>query len=117
MDAQNKQQKHSGLGIAAFILSLLSPIFCIAGVFTFFVMLSHAHTRSDQAIQAALNGWLGGVILWVLTPAGVLMLPLALLLGIVGLMQKDRKKTFALAATGMIVLDFIGLLLVQQKVL
>jgi len=116
---QDKQKLHSGFGIAAFISSLLSPLFCIAAVLLFVIQAGHAGTPGSIALQEAVSGLVGDSGMLALLLLGVLMLPLALLLGVVGLMQKNRKKTFALAATAissvLMLLPFIGLLLLSQN--
>jgi len=106
-----KQKTHSRLGIVSFILSLLAPLLLIAGLIVMALLMGHASTSRQKAIQEMLGLLNDEAILTVLVFAPLMLLA-ALLLGIAGLLQKNRKKVFALAGTmisaAFILLPFIG---------
>jgi len=110
--ALSTEQKHpSRLGIASFILSLLAPLLLIAGLIVMALLMGHASTFRQKAIQEML-GLLNDEAILVVLVFAPLMLMTALLLGIAGLLQKNRKKAFALAGTiisaAFILLPFVG---------
>jgi len=90
----NKQKPHSRLGIASFVLSLLSPLLFVVSLFIVFALTGHTTTDAQQAFQDVLSLWgypaLAGLFI------GPLLLPLAFGLGIAGLIQNRRRKIFAL---------------------
>ncbi|KXU38521.1 hypothetical protein AXE65_01085 [Ventosimonas gracilis] len=109
---QKEQKRHSRLGIASFVLSLLAPLLCIGSLMIIAIMMGHASTPRQKALQEIVDGlWEPGLAALMLL--GPLMLPVALLLGITGLMQKNRKKAFALTGTlisaVLMLLPFIGM--------
>lgn len=84
--------KHSGLGIASFIISLIAGL-ALLGLFTAAgVLETTTQGGLDEESVAALVIGLG--ILF----AGLTTL-VSLLLGIIGLVQQERKKIFALLGT------------------
>ena len=88
----NLDQKHSGIGIASFILSIVVAI-AMFFVFVFAaVMASRTHGVLDPNSLIAIVIGFGIVLCLVLDLV-------ALGLGISGLLQKDRKKIFALLGT------------------
>ena len=105
------EQKHSGIGIASFILSLL------IGVLLFMVVMFAGYMEvttpggiSEESVSAIM---LGLVII------GLLLLELvAFGLGIGGLFQKDRKKLFAILGTifsGLAILGVVALMIIGSN--
>jgi len=97
----DKQKPHSRLGIASFVLSLLSPLLLIAGI-TFL----------------STNGPLSLIPVLVSLVLMVLVLPLALLLGVIALLQKTSRKDFALAGiiiSAVFILLLLGFLTMLLK--
>ena len=89
-----EEQKHSGLGVASFIASIVSGI-CI---FLIFVVAGVMETSTPGGIDEESTGALMlGFVLYAFLGA----LLLALGLGIGGLLQKERKKIFAILGTVM----------------
>ncbi|MEO3943923.1 DUF4190 domain-containing protein [Gorillibacterium sp. CAU 1737] len=100
---------HSGLGIASFIMSIIGLVITIGSLAAIFSVvadnLDNLSDMEDSAMIAQLGlGGLGFLF------AGILML-VGLILGIVGLVQKNRKKGFAIAGTiiNAIVVGFFGI--------
>jgi len=91
---QPEKNPHSRLGIASFALSLLSPIFIIAGLANIIISMFHASTPTARALQDMVSGWSDTVIFAPLLISPMLA-ALAVLLGIAGLVQKKRRKIFA----------------------
>ena len=84
MNMENKKQKHSELGIASFIVSIINGIAMII-INNWCNYLSTIFRRfmcDDLSFESLLYSWI--VTLWVAI--------IAIGLGIVGLMHKDRKK-------------------------
>lgn len=82
------QKKHSGPGIASFVLSILGGLFIVTAIVSAAVM-STANNKAfaDDSTETIILGF---------TIIGLLVMDLiALTLGIVGLCQSDRKKIFA----------------------
>jgi len=83
-----QEQRHSGLGIASFVTAIIAMVLMfllvvVAGV------LTHA-TPGGLDPKAPLTIAIGfGILLFALTAL------VALVLGVVGLFQRDRQKTFA----------------------
>lgn len=87
-----EKQKHSGLGIASFIVSIVS------GILTFLLVVVAG------VIEASTPGGIdeesaGAIVLGLLLFAFLGMLLVGLGLGIAGLFQKERKKIFAILGT------------------
>ncbi|MNW42395.1 hypothetical protein D3C74_195630 [compost metagenome] len=103
--------KHSGPGIASFIVVLTS----ILGYIAAFVMISTivvgVMDQSSDAIIENLeqhSGIIGGGLLFIIS--GILNL-IALILGIIGLAIRSRKKVFAILGTILSGVCFIGIIL------
>jgi len=97
------EQKHSGLGIASFISSINSGI----SLFLIFVVAGVMETSSpggmDEESPAAIVAGLGML-------AFLFVALIALGLGIAGIIQKDRKKLFAVLGTVFSACAFLGTL-------
>jgi len=85
-------QKHSGLGIASFIFSIVAGILIFLLIVIAGVMEVSTPGGMDEKSAAA-------VIVGLLLIAFLFLCLLALGLGIAGLIQKDRKKLFAILGT------------------
>ena len=101
--------KHSGVGIAAFIISLLMGLITFIVVVIAGILESSSPGGMDEtSIEAAVVG--------LLIIGCILVQLVALGLGIAGLVQKNRKKLFAILGTvfsgmtlfGVVVLMLIG---------
>ncbi len=112
-------QKQSKLGVAAFIVSLVGVlVFCVAvmlsAVYGASVGLSNPAAAQNpfQAIDPSSPLMVASSILsW----CGPLLNFIALIMGIVALLQKDVKKTLAVVAvilSGLVVLSFCGLTII-----
>ena len=92
IEQSNEEQKHSGIGIASFIISivvglLIFIVFIVAGVLA-------ASTPGGIDEESALS-----IIIGLFIIAFILADLVALGLGIAGLVQKNRKKIFAVLGT------------------
>ena len=83
-----EQQKHSGIGIASFILSLLGPAFFLLLVIVASAL--EASTPGGMDENSAAAGILGISLI-----AVVIISIVSFFLGIGGLLQADRKKVFS----------------------
>lgn len=100
------EQKHSGLGIASFALSLLMGLIILGLVITAGVMEVTTPGGVDEESPQA-------VVLGCFLIIAMLADLAALGLGIGGLIQKDRKKIFAILGTvfsGLTLLGTLGLM-------
>lgn len=85
--------KHSGPGIASFIMNLVAIAGYVSGLSIFFVTLYHLGlTAPDE--QEVLNqpGFLAGIFILM---AGSVVNVAGIITAIIGLAMKDRKKVFA----------------------
>lgn len=109
-------RKHSGLGIASFIISLLAIIGYIAAIGIIAtgvndIVLLSGEMSGEELVQQ--SGVIVGFLIFVV--AGILNM-VSLILGIVGLIIKNRKKVFGILGLViscisillMIILFFIG---------
>ena len=96
-----EEQKHSGLGIASFITSIVSGIF----IFLFIVVASvmEASTPGGMDEESA-----GAVTVGLSLIACMGASFIALGLGIGGLLQKERKKIFAILGTVFSAVSLVG---------
>ena len=111
-NTERVKSKHSGFGVASFIISILAGLLMfLVFVIGTIMQLSTPGGMDQQSIQAMLVG---------LSIIALLFIDIvAVVLGIVGLFQKERKKLFAIlgiifsSATviSMIVLIIVGLLM------
>ncbi|HPQ40215.1 MAG TPA: hypothetical protein PLV45_07550 [bacterium] len=94
--------KHSGLGITAFIMALL-----IAG--SIFIMIMIAGVMETSTPGGIDEDSAGAVILGMLIIASGGLEVVALILGLIGLFQKERKKLFAIFGTIISALTLLGI--------
>jgi len=103
-----EEQKHSGLGIASFITSIVSGIL----IFLVIVIASVMEASTPGGIdEESVGAVMVGLFLFAFIGAALV----ALGLGIGGLLQKERKKIFAIlgtvfAAASLVVTIFIIIL-------
>ncbi len=105
-----EEEKHSGLGIAAFVMSLVFGVLMLVLFVVAGVMETSTPGGVDENSPEAM-------LLGLLIIGCLLGLLVALALGIAGLFQRERKKVFAIlgiifsgfAVFGTIVLMLIGL--------
>lgn len=87
-----EQKKHSGLGVASFITSIISGVFIFLLIVVAGVMeASTPGGMDEESIGAVMVG------LFLLLFLGAALVALGL--GIGGLLQKERKKIFAILGT------------------
>jgi len=87
-----EEQKHSGLGIASFIISILSGIAIVLVVIAAGVMETTTPGGIDEESAGAI---VVGLLLFAFMGTALM----ALGLGIAGLVQRGRKKIFAVLGT------------------
>ena len=80
---------HSGIGIASFILSLLCGLTLVGIIIVAMVIGARSGGELDERSPAVMAIGCSALL-------GLALTLLGLILGIVGIMQKDRKKTFAI---------------------
>jgi hypothetical protein len=98
---------HSGMGIASFIISILSGLAMLAMFIVAGFMSVQAGGRMDEKSPEAMA--VGCSIM-----VGIVICVVGLILGLAGLAQKDRKKAFSVLGVifnGGIVLLVVGLIL------
>lgn len=101
-DARSDRVRHSGLGIASFVLSVLSA-FGLVSVFVLWMNkimpyidpATGTFTVTEEELQRELMPAMGGTIL--IVPLAMLLTLIAVILGIVAMTQHDRKKGFGIA--------------------
>lgn len=108
IEPQLEQQiplKHSAMGIASFIISLAAGVFLCCDFSG--IVLTPGGTSEADNIYSGLNAFLGlglfAILIFILVALG---------LGIVGLFQKNTKKTYAIFGTVISAGLFIGTLFV-----
>lgn len=87
-----EERRHSGFGIASFITSIVSAILIFLLVVILGVMEASTPGGLDENSAGAMTG---GIFMFAFLGASLL----ALVLGIVGSVQNDRKKVFAILGT------------------
>jgi hypothetical protein len=100
--------KHSGLGIAALILSILIGT-------TEFVMIVVAAIIESASEGGMDEDSVGAIVLGLIVIGGCFLAFVGLILGVAGLFQKDRKKVFPVLGTAfnaMILLAVAGLIII-----
>ena len=95
------EKKHSGLGIASFIISIVSSI----STFMLIVIAGVMETSRSGGID---EESVGAVMVGLFILAFLFVSLVALGLGIAGLIQKDRKKVYAIIGTVFSALTFLG---------
>lgn len=94
-------KKHSGLGIASFITSIVSGI----SIFLLIVIAGVMEASTPEGIDAES---VGAVVVGLFLFAFLGTTLVALGLGVGGLVQKDRNKTFAILGTVFSAVAFVG---------
>ena len=101
-DDEPESLKHSGLGIASFILSLVSGVFSVGSVVVAGVLTMRAGGMNETSPEAML---VGCCII-----AFMFLALVALGLGVAGLMQADRKKVFAILGCVGSIMTIVGII-------
>lgn len=102
-----EDQKHSGLGVASFITSIVSGIFLFLLIVIAGVMEASTpggideHSAGAVMVGLFLFAFMGGALI-------------ALGLGIGGLLQKERKKIFAILGTVFSAVSLVGTIFVMM---
>jgi len=99
-----EKQKHSGLGIASFILSIASAVLIFLLIAIAGIMEASSPTGMDEESAAAV---MVGLFLFIFLGATLV----ALGLGIGGLFQKERQKIFAILGVVFSVVTLLGTVL------
>jgi uncharacterized membrane protein len=102
-----EEQKHSGLGVASFITSLVSGILLFLLIVIAGVIEASTPGGMDEKSAAAV---IVGLFMIFFLGASLV----ALGLGIGGLIQKDRKKIFAILGTVFAAITFLGTILLMM---
>lgn len=119
-DQEPGRFKHSGLGIASFVISLVAialyVVFFVSAVgVTYLLTGTGADLTEYTATEEQLMGFGVGALVLILSLLGASVLNLAgTILGIIGLVSKNRKKVFAVIGTvlnGLCLLGGGGLIL------
>jgi uncharacterized membrane protein len=100
-----EEQKHSGLGIVSFITSIVSGILIFLLIVIAGVMEVSTPGGMDERSAGAM---MVGLFLFVFLGASLV----ALGLGIAGLLQKDRKKIFAILGTIFSAVTIVGMIFI-----
>ena len=99
-------QKHSGLGIASFVTSIVSGLFIFLLIVVAGVMEVSTPGGIDEESATAV---IVGLFIFAFLGSSLV----ALGLGIAGLLQKDRKKIFAILGTIFSAVAFLGTLFIM----
>jgi hypothetical protein len=102
-----EDQKHSGLGIASFITSIVSGILLFLLIVIAGVMESSTPGGMDEESAGAI---MVGLFLFAFLGAALV----ALGLGIGGLLQKGRKKIFAILGTVFSAVSLVGTIFIMM---
>jgi hypothetical protein len=86
---QQQPLRQSGMGLASFILAILSGVLLVVSVVAAGVLATRSGGTLDEKSVAAMAAGLGIIL-------GLVMNLVGTVLGIVALMQRDRKKVFAI---------------------
>ena len=100
--------KHSGLGIASLILSILIGT-------TEFAMIVVAAIMESASTGGMDEESIGAIVLGLMILGGCVLAFVGLILGVAGLFQKDRKKVFPAVGTAfnaIILLAVVGLIII-----
>ncbi len=93
--AQDTKPKHSGFGIASFIISILAPAFFICSLMTLYFVGGGAYPGAMVIVPLFLGAY------------GFLFIGIGL--GIAGLFQKNRRKVYAILGITFSGLTILGL--------
>jgi hypothetical protein len=114
--AQERPHRHSGPGIASFVITLVMYLLLIAGIIAAFLTARDAVTPDgvldEDVLQEKIGQFAAAGIMLIASGIGQLV---ALVLGIIGIVQKERRKAFAVTGTilsGLAVLLMIGFLII-----
>jgi uncharacterized membrane protein len=100
-----EEQKHSGLGIVSFITSIVSGIL----IFLLIVIAGAMEVSTPGGMdEESAGAMMVGLFLFVFLGASLV----ALGLGIAGLLQKDRKKIFAILGTIFSAVTIVGMIFI-----
>jgi hypothetical protein len=99
-----EEQKHSGLGIASFITSIVSGIL----IFLLIVIAGAMEVSTPGGMDEKSAGAMMVGLFFVFLGASLV----ALGLGIAGLLQKDRKKIFAILGTIFSAVTIVGMIFI-----
>jgi len=97
------EKKHSGLGIASFIISLGTGV---ATFFLFAVLGAMEYSKPGSLDEESPAAMMAGVLILGFVMADII----ALVLGIIGALQKDRKPIFAILGSVLSGLALLGML-------
>lgn len=119
-DGQPGPLKHSGLGIASFVLAIISILAFLLSIIMIFAAASNVAHLSPTEIESELMAGGGEEFAAVLGGGLLIMLAIGisiigLILGIIGLVIKNRKKIFGILGVvlnGLIVLGIVFLMVI-----
>jgi hypothetical protein len=98
-------QKHSGLGIASFVIACVAVVFIIIAFVTMVGATSGmTEGMTEEQILSEAPGLVAGVLIFFFV---VLLNLVGGILGIIGLFNKNRKKLFAILGTVFNLLGFV----------
>ncbi|HET7655954.1 MAG TPA: hypothetical protein VFK18_03035 [Luteimonas sp.] len=106
--AQSMERRHSGLGIASFITSLVAGLLTFILIAAAAMMVASSQGTFDETSPEAVGLGLGIMAL-------LLVELVAVGLGIAGMLQKERKKLFAilgLVLSGLAILIVLALMVI-----
>lgn len=96
MDSSSQKLKHSGPGIASFIVSILALVAYISAISTIIVTASQILKISKTLTSQTIINHPGVIQAGVMIIVAIALTLICEVLGIVGLALKNRKKVFAL---------------------
>ena len=102
------EQKHSGFGIASFAVGV---VMAVVEMFAFIV----ATVLTSSARSLSTSGNPGLIIVGVFILGGIVFLLIGIMLGIAGLFQRDRKKSFpilGILVNLLVILAVVGIQLI-----
>ena len=85
-------EKHSGVGFASYVTSIVAS----AGILFFYAVSAYMHVAAGGKVD---EGASGAMIVGLCTTLFFVMLLISFGFGVAGLLQKNKKKTFALLGT------------------
>lgn len=107
-EAPPLEPRHSGPGIASLIIACATGLLEFIAVIAAAVMTANSGGEVDENDPAA-------IVLGLIMCGGLAMLIVGLVLGIVGLVQRDRKRLFAILGiilNGLVLIILIGLVII-----
>lgn len=116
----NERIKHSGPGIASFIIGLIglvSLIGLLIGAAVVTVNLVSDFSAGELPSQEVLEQSGGIIVIGLLAILIIFMILIGLILGIVGLVLKNRKKAFAITGTvinGLLLIGTVFMIVLGQ---